>query len=91
MMNQRPKKKMVKRCGFKKGVDNTPPPKRAPCRWCGASILATELDIFCCPLAEPSPHCLWCGETLSTTDAFCTPTCSGAYHDDVAPLLRRTG
>lgn len=69
------------------------------CSHCGHPT-GVLLDVFCCPAGvtgrrEKSPHCLWCGDDLSTTRSFCNHTCSTSYHLDLsmtsAFLQKRTG
>lgn len=58
------------------------------CKFCGAKSKC-DIDIFCCPLAKESTHCLWCGDDLVVPKgkqaplAFCKPSCSVAFHKDV--------
>ncbi len=73
---------------------NTPMPATAfadrttACRWCGATLYFQQNDIFCCPLAVESPHCLWCGEDLPPgRRSFCRGICSTEFHADVAHEL----
>ncbi len=61
--------------------------RKTKCRWCRAPVRQDESDLYCCPLAKPSPHCLWCGDDLSDTKSFCSPLCSTDYHADVALTL----
>lgn len=58
------------------------------CSHC-AHPIGVGLDVSCCPAGvagpgEKSPHCLWCGEDLTTTRSFCNHHCSTSYHQDLA-------
>jgi len=67
--------------------------RKTLCRWC-ASRLGVGIfnDLFCCPLAQPSSECLWCGDDLAPGKgkSFCDGACSHEYHADMAGALARS-
>jgi hypothetical protein len=64
------------------------------CSYCTA-VVGGEAEIFCCPFAKRSKHCLWCGDDLVAKGqqkaplSFCKPSCSTAYHQDVMAARRK--
>lgn len=52
-------------------------------------VVENSSDLHCCPAGvsgrhEKSPHCLWCGDDLTTTRSFCNHHCSTSYHQDIS-------